>query len=72
MDVEDVVIWVNGPDDDGLLAFTALGVEILVELIKTHRKSTPTKSAEINDERRPAAANPGRLLRIWMKFVNNP
>src|SRR5580704_12620329 len=24
------------------------------------------ESAEINDERRPAAAHPGRLLRIWM------
>ncbi len=30
------------------------------------------ESAEINDERRPAAAHPGRLLRIWMKFVNKP
>jgi hypothetical protein len=30
------------------------------------------ESAEINDERRPAAAHPGRLLRILMKFVNKP
>ena len=27
------------------------------------------ESAEINDERRPAVAHPGRVLRILMKFV---
>ena len=53
-------------------AFTDFGVESLVELIKIHRESTSTESAEINDERRPAAAYPGRLLRILMKFVNKP
>ena len=43
MDVEDAVIWVNGLDDDGVLAFTDFGVERLVELIKIHRESTPTR-----------------------------
>ena len=53
-------------------AFIDFGVESLVELIKIHRESTRPENAEINDERRPAAAHPGRLLRILMKFVNKP
>jgi hypothetical protein len=51
-------------------ASTAFRVERLIELIKIHRESTPPDRAEINDERRPAAAYPGRLLRTWMKFVD--
>ena len=51
-------------------ASTDLGVESLVELIKIHRESPPPDSAEINDERRPAAADPGRLFRTWMKFAD--
>jgi hypothetical protein len=43
MNVEDVVIWVNGLDDHGVLAFTDFGVESLVELIKIHKESTPTR-----------------------------
>jgi hypothetical protein len=45
-------------------------------VIASSSKSTGNRrrpeSAEINDERRPAAAHPGRLLRILMKFVNKP
>ena len=43
MNVEDVVIWVNGLGDDSVMAFTDFGVESLVELIKIHRESTPTR-----------------------------
>ena len=33
----------QGLGDDSVMAFTDLGVENLVELIKIHRESTPTK-----------------------------
>jgi hypothetical protein len=43
---------------------------------RAHQKSTgidaDQESAEINDERRPAAAHLGRLLRTWSKFDNKP
>ena len=43
MDQEDGLIWVYGPGDDSVMAFTDFGVESLVELVKIHRESTPTK-----------------------------
>ena len=39
MDAEDGVIWVYGVGDDGVLAFTDFGIEILVELIEIHKES---------------------------------
>jgi len=39
MDTEDGVIWVYGVGDDGVLAFTDFGIEILVELIEIHKES---------------------------------
>jgi hypothetical protein len=41
MEPEDGVIWVQGLDDESVLAFTDFGVESLVELIKIHTDSTP-------------------------------
>jgi hypothetical protein len=41
MEPEDGVIWVQGLDDESVMAFTDFGVESLVELIKIHRESTP-------------------------------
>ena len=41
MDAEDGVIWVYGPGDDGVMAFTDFGIENLIELIKIH-KDDPT------------------------------
>ena len=37
MDQEDGVIWVYGPGDDGVMAFTDFGIETLVGLIETHK-----------------------------------
>ena len=37
MDTEDGVIWVYGVGDDGVLAFTDLGIENLVELTEIHK-----------------------------------
>ena len=37
MEIEDGVIWVYGFGDDGILAFTDLGIENLRDLIKMHK-----------------------------------
>jgi hypothetical protein len=40
MDQEDGLIWVHGPNDDGVMAFTDFGIETLTELIQIHRART--------------------------------
>jgi hypothetical protein len=37
MDQEDGLIWVYGPGDDGIMAFTDFGIETLRELIAMHK-----------------------------------
>ena len=37
MDPEDGLIWVYGPGDDGVMAFTDLGIETLTDLIEIYR-----------------------------------
>lgn len=37
METEDGVIWVYGPDDDSVIAFTPFGIENLQELIEMDR-----------------------------------
>jgi hypothetical protein len=37
MDQEDGVIWVYGPGDEGVMAFTNFGIETLVDLIEIHK-----------------------------------
>ncbi len=37
MEPEDGLIWVYGPNDHGVMAFTDDGIEILKELIKIHK-----------------------------------
>nr|WP_207783502.1 hypothetical protein [Methylosinus sp. RM1] len=41
MDTEDGVIWVYGPGDEQVMAFTDFGIETLADLIKIH-KDDPT------------------------------
>jgi hypothetical protein len=41
MEPEDGLIWVQGPDDESVMAFTDDGVDSLVELIKIHREMPP-------------------------------
>ena len=41
MDTEDGVIWVYGPGDSQVIAFTDFGFDTLVDLIKLH-KENPT------------------------------
>jgi hypothetical protein len=40
LDTEDGVIWVYGTGDDQVMAFTDDGIDMLVELIKEHRRQT--------------------------------
>jgi hypothetical protein len=44
MDTEDGVIWVYGPGDYQVMAFTDFGIETLVELITIHRELPSTQS----------------------------
>jgi hypothetical protein len=44
MDAEDGVIWVYGPGDDQVMAFTDFGIETLVESIKERRSLSDSKS----------------------------
>jgi hypothetical protein len=37
METEDGVIWVHGPGDDSVIAFTPFGIENLQELIEMDR-----------------------------------
>ncbi|MDV2968885.1 hypothetical protein AB2N04_16730 [Nitratireductor sp. GISD-1A_MAKvit] len=39
MEPEDGVIWVYGPNDDGVMAFSPFGIENLRETIKMNRES---------------------------------
>ena len=39
MDIEDGVIWVYGVGADGVQAFTDLGIENLIELIRLHKEN---------------------------------
>ena len=39
MDAEDGVIWVNGVGDDSVMAFTEFGIENLIELSSSTRKT---------------------------------
>jgi hypothetical protein len=34
---EDGLIWVYGPGDDGVMAFTDFGIEMLTSLIEIHK-----------------------------------
>ena len=38
MEIEDGVIWVYGVGEDGIMAFTDVGIENLIELIKMHNE----------------------------------
>jgi hypothetical protein len=37
MDLEDGLVWVYGPGDDDVMAFTDFGIETLVDLIEIHK-----------------------------------
>ena len=37
MDQEDGLIWIYGPGDDGVMAFTDFGIETLRELVGMHK-----------------------------------
>ena len=39
METEDGVIWVYGVGEDGVQAFTDLGIENLIELIRLHKEN---------------------------------
>ena len=41
MEPEDGLIWVLGLGDESVMAFTDVGVDSLVELIKIHRETKP-------------------------------
>jgi hypothetical protein len=39
MEIEDGVIWVYGVGEDGVQAFTDIGIENLVELVRMYKES---------------------------------
>lgn len=39
MEIEDGAIWVYGVGEDGVQAFTDLGIERLIELIQTYKEN---------------------------------
>jgi hypothetical protein len=39
MDIEDGVIWVYGVGEEGVQAFTDLGIENLIELVRMHKEN---------------------------------
>jgi hypothetical protein len=39
MDHEDGLIWVYGPGDDGVMAFTDFGIETLTDIIEIYKVS---------------------------------
>ena len=39
MEIEDGVIWVYGVGEDGVQAFTDLGIQNLIELVRTYKES---------------------------------
>jgi hypothetical protein len=41
MEIEDGAIWVDGAGEDGVQAFTDLGIENLIELVRLY-KENPT------------------------------
>ncbi len=43
MDSEDGLIWVYGPGDDGVMAFSEDGIECLRELIEIHKANPEIK-----------------------------
>jgi len=38
MEIEDGVIWVYGVGEDGVLAFSDVGIENLIELVRMHKE----------------------------------
>ena len=38
MDQEDGLIWVYGPGDESVMAFTDFGIENLIDLIKIYKE----------------------------------
>ncbi len=53
MDQEDGLIWVYGPSDDGVMAFTDFGIETLVELIESHKPIRNASSVRAIPSSRP-------------------
>jgi hypothetical protein len=50
METEDGLIWVYGPGDDGVMAFSDEGIECLQELIALHKANPKLISTETNQE----------------------
>lgn len=50
METEDGLIWVYGPGDDGVMAFSDDGIECLRELIAIHKENPKLLTPEINQE----------------------
>ena len=38
MKIEDGVVWVYGIGEDGVMAFTDVGIENLIELVRLHKQ----------------------------------
>jgi hypothetical protein len=58
MEPEDGIIWVQGLEDESVMAFTDFGVDSLVELIRIHRKRRRTASADLTPSAGPCRTLP--------------
>ena len=50
MDAEDGLIWVYGPGDDGVMAFTDFGIETLTGIIKIYKADPDQLKPSSNPE----------------------
>jgi len=49
MDQEDGLIWVYGPGDDGIMAFTDFGIETLTGLIESYKADPDLLKETLNN-----------------------
>jgi hypothetical protein len=50
MDAEDGLIWVYGPGDDGVMAFTDFGIETLTGLVEIYKADPDLLKPSANPE----------------------
>jgi hypothetical protein len=50
MDADDGLIWVYGPGDDGVMAFTDFGIETLTGLVEIYKADPDLLKPSANPE----------------------
>jgi hypothetical protein len=57
MDQEDGLIWVYGPDDDGVMAFTDFGIETLTDLVEIYKADPDLLNLDFSNAARNSSLN---------------